>query len=371
MVNDIKIIYPDGTKEICFAPVALLKAGVIPIIVTSLMRHKNYFSSYLKYILDRVLLARADRTDPFNRKKLFLFIDELTDLTSAKNPHQINESIRKAFTTGRMGANMGTTICAQSIYDVDPKILQNIDFYFGFHCGGVDSTILAQYMNLSSKEKKMFGDLQPFEFLAKTNLHFNVTDVLGGRMWQETGVFRCRSLPSLSHHLPPMSLKVDTEWESGEHIQTKNYGCKVIKDNGVKLYQPIIGGGFEGRRLLQINKNQTNIKEYSFDIKPPIVIEGIDYLKTFWQNEGKIIKEMDYSEIRDKGWTICKAFRVVSTSNKHYEYPYFVLRRSEEITNNVVPYLKNPPVGIQIVYNVYTKSIKLRGMLCSKKWYKL
>ncbi len=351
--NRIKIKYRKEEKSNDFFPIQLINCGLVPVISTLKIFKKNYFSAYIKFILDELIARMGSGEGTFGEKSLMVFIDEATLLTSTKNETLILESIKDAVLSGRF-FRTSLMISAQNASSVDEIVRNNCRYTFAFKSKGIDAQIIGEDLGLIKKQKGLLRKLKTGEFIAHTDLKsgFHIYDILGNRLRKkENGPIVCKIIPPLSQHLQRVSSKLDQSmWEDGPHLELANYAGQILKKNDISLFNN------NGDRLF----SSQGEKFYDAENTEPQLIERFDYRELFWGAEGSVVNELDYDEVRKNGWVICK-YEYTSMGKKDF---YYTLRREENITEFVTPYLKNPPPNVQILYNIYTRTAQLRGLKC-------
>ena len=108
----------------------MYKLGVIPSLITANILGEKWFPSFIQFHIDKIIEYQQNHPK-FVGGKIWLDIEELSAISSVKNPTQAVESLKKITKQGRM---MGIAMCykAQNVSDIDPKIRSQCKYNFIF-----------------------------------------------------------------------------------------------------------------------------------------------------------------------------------------------------------------------------------------------
>lgn len=148
---------------------ALMKAKVIPSLITSDLITKNYKSEYLAYFINKIF---ENNLKDFPGEKTFMCFDELKDVCR-RDDESASKALSLVSARGRIN-NVGLIYCTQFYNQIPPSIRgAKLNYCFSFqHKNSEIIREIGSDFDLSTVEKKKILNLNKFEVLAMTNDKF-------------------------------------------------------------------------------------------------------------------------------------------------------------------------------------------------------
>lgn len=163
----------------------------------------DYADSFISYYLDT--LYENQKSHPWfsaNKISLWIFMDELTQLSTATTKTQTHQSIRQLVAQGRPN-RIGTVFATQNFSLLDHVTRSNTQYVITLQQNSSEEVNpLARCFDLTEEEQYTIRTLEKFEVLAMTDEHF-IVYTPDGRTYKTQGPLRGNSLPPLSRHEKP------------------------------------------------------------------------------------------------------------------------------------------------------------------------
>lgn len=192
----------DG-KLIPLSPVvALSEAGVIPSVITSDLITKPYFTTYMRYLIEGIFEAQIKY---FKNKSMWVFIDELQEISTVKNKTIASESLQRLASQGRP-QRLGFVYASTNYSKIELPIRTNTHYLFTFtHKNRDEVNEIAANWDLENSDKERIINLKKFEVMGVTSEEFICYDEYGEKEIVQK-VFG-KMLPPLSLHKMPKAVQ--------------------------------------------------------------------------------------------------------------------------------------------------------------------
>lgn len=200
-----KIVFPDKSEDKVYPWTACLMADLVPSILTYDLRQKDYFSQWIRFILND-LFKNQTQNEYFrkNRIELFIMIDEIQRLI--EDPI-ISQSISRIARESRM-SRIGIGYVPQNINKVPDDLSLVTNYVFAFKCNKEQaSSLIDNYEMVSYKQKELLS-LKKHEVILFTDESYVWYDSEGNSGEDDEPV-KGNILPPNSMHKPPKIMKDD------------------------------------------------------------------------------------------------------------------------------------------------------------------
>jgi len=196
--------YPDSFTD--FPHIVSLMAGLVPVFETSDLVNYDFFSQWMRWIVDTVYQRQTNNVYFINNKfKVWLFCDEITSVAATDRKGAASKSFK--LTVQKSGpARIGFIYATQNYSKVEREIRSNTTHCFSVLQGGEEeANLLRKDFVLSNADKRQLLKLDKFDIMAMTKHKFIVYSPDGRRRVHKAkdGVLLGKSLPPLSYHKGP------------------------------------------------------------------------------------------------------------------------------------------------------------------------
>jgi len=187
---------PDG-KHIYHPWIACLIAGLVPSIVTSDLRNKEFYPQYIRFVFNDIFKFQTEDEIAFkNKSELYIFVDEIAGIVNDITKEILSRMVRE----GRP-ARIGFAYASQNIDKVPDDIKLNTNYVFAFRQKKVQANLISRDFDLLNYKEKELIRLGKFECLGIGKL---VTYGIDGEREVVTDEpIKMTILPSVSMHQAP------------------------------------------------------------------------------------------------------------------------------------------------------------------------
>lgn len=193
----------DKHNDMEFNPLtACVMAGLLPVFETANLLTKPYYPAYFRYYAGDIF-ARQTKDSYFrdNKVKIWLFIDEVLDVSSTEEETVASETLKKIVTQGGP-KRIGTILATQNYSKIERRVRTNIKYLFTFANPG-EANIIGSDYSLDKEVVDRIKTLPKYHCVAITSDEFIVYDIKTGRKYKSKGPFEGMALPPLSQHKAP------------------------------------------------------------------------------------------------------------------------------------------------------------------------
>jgi intein/homing endonuclease len=190
-----------GEKRTSENPIlAVMSAGLVPVVMTQNLLPKDYFPQYMRYFIDSIFDYQVEE-GKYKGEATWMFIDELPDLSSTENRTPAAESLRRCVTEGR-NPKLGTIFALQNWTKVDPLIRNNTTHLLSYHNKSQEANEIAKDFDLPNHIRQDIINLQKFRCVAMTHEEFVVYTCEGERYKTSDPIKGIAVMPLSQHQAP-------------------------------------------------------------------------------------------------------------------------------------------------------------------------